>query len=165
MTDPHDPAQNPFPTSDTLRHALWEQHIKVDIDAFIAGDWSRVADDFDDDRFFALDAKRHSDPARWQVGFPDLAAYRDQWLKQSAVTREKADPAKLRHALLSGAKLARVDQTGDDMLLMHKVFNGALPLRDGSLEPYGWQSLFTLRRSGTAWKIVSFVGYLPPSGA
>lgn len=157
-----DPAQNPFPATDALRHLLWERHIRTDIDAFIAGDWAQVADDFDADRFCALDARHRSDPAQWTVGFPDLAAYRDAWLEQSRITRDRADPARLRAALLSGARLARVERNGDT-LMMHKVFDGALPLRDDTVEPYGWQSLFTLRRTAGAWKIVSFVGYLPPS--
>lgn len=157
------PAENPFPSSDTLRHALWEQHIKTDIDAFIAGDWSQVAADFDADRFCALDAGRSANPVDWTVGFPTLEAYKNTWLAQSKVTRERADPAVLRNALLSGASLAKVTQTGPDALVMLKSFDGALPLKDGTSEPYGWQSLFTLRRVQQDWKIVSFIGYLPPS--
>lgn len=157
------PAENPFPATDALRHALWEQHIKTDIDAFIAGDWSQVAADFDADRFCALDAGRSANPADWTVGFPTLEAYKNTWLAQSKVTRERADPAVLRDALLSGASLAKVTQTGLDALVMLKSFDGALPLKDGTSEPYGWQSLFTLRRVQQDWKIVSFIGYLPPS--
>lgn len=157
------PAENPYPASDALRHALWEQHIKTDIDAFIAGDWSRVAADFDAARFCALDAGRSADPADWTVGFPTLEAYKNTWLAQSKVTKERADPALLRDALLAGASLAKVTQTGPDALVMLKSFDGALPLKDGTFEPYGWQSLFTLRLVQQDWKIVSFIGYLPPA--
>ncbi|NIZ11899.1 hypothetical protein [Phaeobacter sp. HF9A] len=155
------PFDNPFPASDAQRRSLWEAHMRIDIDAFIAGDWDAVAPYFDAERFIALDAGGAQTPADWTIGFPDLAAYRTSWLEQSQQTLAKADPEQLRQALFSGAEIARIDFYGGDTAILHKVFDGKLPLRDGSHEPYSWQSVFTLRKSGGDWKIVSFVGYLP----
>lgn len=156
------PFDNPFDSdADPVRHALWERHMRADIDAFLAGDWAAVEDDFDAARFIALDAGGSRDPLQWTVGFPNLPAYRDRWLEMSALTRERADPDKLRRAMFEGARIARIDFYAGGTALLHKVFDGALPLRDGTREHYSWQSVFTLvREEGGNWKIVSFVGYL-----
>lgn len=151
---------NPFAPEDTERHAMWETHMRADIDAFIAADWDAVAGDFDAERFFAIDAGFSDDPTDWTVGFPNLATYRDTWLRMSAETRQKADKQKLRQALFDGAKIKRIDFYEGDTAILHKVFDGCLPLKNGSEEPYGWQSVFTLRKIGSAWKVTSFVGYM-----
>lgn len=155
------PTQNPFSPDDRERHAIWEAHMRVDIDAFIAGDWDACAADFDAENFVALDAGSSSDPAGWTVGFPDLGAYRETWLAMSAETRAKADPGKLRDALFAGARIKRIAFGSPTAAVMHKVFDGRLPLRNGEEEPYAWQSVFTLRKIDGRWKVVSFVGYLP----
>ncbi len=154
------PTDNPFDPLDATRHALWERHIRADIDGFIAGNWDAVAPDFDETAFQAIDAHFSPDPAAWTIGFPNLAAYRDRWLEMSEETRAKADPAKLRDAMFAGARIARIDFHDGDAAIMHKVFDGVTPLKDGSEEHYAWQSVFTLRRRGAVWKIVSFVGYM-----
>jgi len=41
-----DPFKNPFAETDTARHSIWEMLVTRDIDAFLAADWSQVADDF-----------------------------------------------------------------------------------------------------------------------
>ncbi len=135
--------------------------MRNDIDAFLRGDWSAVANDFDAERFIALDAGGSADPRDWTVGFPNLDAYRASWLEQSLQTRAKADPERLRAALFSGARIARIEFSNGNTAILHKVFDGQLPLRDGTEEPYGWQSVFTLQKAGGSWKIVNFVGYLP----
>lgn len=154
------PFENPFARDDTDRHALWEAHMRVDIDAFIAADWEAVAADFDAENFIALDAGHSNDPAKWTVGFPNLATYRDTWLRMSAETREKADPSTVRAALFGGARIKRIDFFEEDTAIMHKVFDGQLPLKDGTSEPYAWQSVFTLRKRSGVWKVISFVGYM-----
>ena len=154
------PFDNPFARADADRHALWEAHMRVDIDAFIAADWDAVARDFDAANFIAIDAGYSRDPADWRVGFANLAAYRDSWLRMSAETRQKADMQRLRRALFAGAKIRRIDFYADDTAILHKVFNGRLPLKGGGEEPYRWQSVFTLRKRDGLWKVVSFVGYM-----
>lgn len=141
--------------------------MRVDIDAFIAGDWEAVAQDFDAEKFIAIDAGRNHDPANWTVGFPNLGAYRATWLRMSAETRERADLGKLREAMFAGARVKRIDFRDDITCILHKVFDGHTPLKNGGEEPYGWQSVFTLRKSEARWKVCSFVGYLrakTPSG-
>lgn len=153
-------------TSGADLHAHFhDRHIRADIESFLAQDWSQVAEDFDAARFIALNANGSNDPAAWTIAYPDLDAYRDDWLRQSRETIARADPALLRDALFAGAKLAQLRQTTPGVALMLKTFNGTLPLRDGGSEPYSWQSLFTLHLQGDAWKITSFVGYLPLTGA
>ncbi|WP_370274335.1 hypothetical protein [Pseudooceanicola nitratireducens] len=154
------PTENPFNPADPLRHHLWERHIRADIDAFIAGDWGAVAGDFDEAAFQAIDAGFSPDPADWTIGFPTLAAYRDRWLEMSAQTRATADPDRLRDAMFAGVRLARIDVYDGDMAILHKVFDGVTPLKDGQEDPYAWQSVFTLRLREGAWKITSFVGYM-----
>ena len=77
-----------------------------------------------------------------------------------AETRQKADMQRLRRALFAGAKIRRIDFYADDTAILHKVFNGRLPLKGGGEEPYRWQSVFTLRKRDGLWKVVSFVGYM-----
>ncbi|MEQ5871626.1 hypothetical protein J4E08_17230 [Sagittula sp. NFXS13] len=155
------PTENPFTVDDGERHAIWEAHMRVDIDAFIAGDWKAVAQDFDAERFMAFDAHHSHDPAEWSIGFPDLAAYRDTWLRMSAETRDRADPDRLRDAMFAGARVKRIEFQNDTTAILHKVFNGSTPLKGGSEEPYGWQSVFSLRKADGRWKVCSFVGYMP----
>jgi hypothetical protein len=154
------PDQNPFPPEDAERHALWQAHMFNDIEAFLRADWDAVKDDFDAETFVAIDARFQSDPALWQVGFPDLDAYRRAWLHQAGVTAQKADPDRLREALFRGARIARIDFFEKGTAILHKVFDGQLPLRNGDTEAYAWQSVFTLRKRDGAWKIQSFVGYI-----
>ena len=154
------PDLNPFPAEDAERHALWQAHMFNDIEAFLRADWDAVKGDFDAETFMAIDARFQADPALWQIGFPDLDAYRRTWLHQAEVTRAKADPARVRDALFRGARISRIDFGEGGTALLHKVFDGALPLKDGSTETYGWQSVFTLRKRDGAWKIQSFVGYI-----
>ena len=154
------PFDNPFPKTDKERHALWEAHMRVDIDAFIAGDWDAVADDFDASSFCALHGNNSDNPADWTIGFPNLSAYRDTWLRMSDETKRKANPDLLRKALFSGARIQRLDFFDGDTAIIHKVFDGRLPLKDGGSEPYSWQSVFTLRKLDQKWKVVSFVGYM-----
>ncbi|WP_299356486.1 hypothetical protein [uncultured Shimia sp.] len=151
---------NPFSHEDPERHALWEAHMRNDIDAFLRSDWDAVAKDFDADTFMAIDAAFDSDPQKWTIGFPSLSSYRDTWLKMSAETLAKADPDKLRQAMFQGANIVRIDFFENETVLLHKRFDGQLPLRDGTQEPYGWQSVFTLRKICEQWKIVYFVGYM-----
>lgn len=156
------PFDNPFGPDDPVRRALWEAHMRVDIDAFIAGDWDAVADDFDAATFMAMDAHFSSDPAAWTIGFPDLASYRATWLRMSVETLEKADRQRLRAALFAGARIKRIDFSGNDTAILHKVFDGRLPLKHGGEEAYAWQSVFTLRKLADTWKVTSFVGYMAP---
>lgn len=153
--------ENPFSPSDRDRHWIWQQHIYQDIVAFLAADWAMVAEDFVGEGFFALDALHSADPAQWVLRYTCLADYRDEWLRQAAETRRVANPSLALPALLKATRLSRVEFPSPERALMHKVFDGELPLADGSVSRLAWQSLFTLKAEAGRWKVTSFVGYLP----
>ncbi|WP_336510747.1 hypothetical protein [Brucella abortus] len=62
-------AVNPF-AGDKDREQIWEMFVRLDIEAFIAQDWSMVADDFDEARFLGIHAHNNPDPDKWDAGFP-----------------------------------------------------------------------------------------------
>ena len=78
--------ENPFPEADGDRHAIWEMLMRRDFEAFLAQGWAMVEDDFIAEGFFGLHAHGRSNPDSWKLGFPNLAAYRAEWLRQAAET-------------------------------------------------------------------------------
>jgi hypothetical protein len=72
-----DPFKNPFPETDIARHSIWEMLVTRDIDAFLAADWSKVAEDFVEDGFIGINANRDANPDNWRLSFPSLSAYRN----------------------------------------------------------------------------------------
>lgn len=64
-----DPFKNPFAETDTARHSIWEMLVTRDIDAFLAADWSQVADDFVEDGFLGINANREANPDNWRLSF------------------------------------------------------------------------------------------------
>src|SRR5690349_1959544 len=84
------PPTNPFDrATDPDRHAIWHQLIIADTEAFIAQDWSRIADDFDEEHFEGLRAALSTNPEHWQIACPNLDTYRDNWLKAAAEFAKK----------------------------------------------------------------------------
>src|SRR5687768_5565530 len=121
---------NPFDVAaDPERHAIWERLVRIDGEAFIAGDWSLIENDFDADAFEGIRCDHSPDPGKWRVAFPDLASYRDSWLDASA--RFGATPfaggITPRHAIFVRTHLDVVNITGD-RALCHKQFYGDVPL-------------------------------------
>ena len=58
---------NPFTDSqgnvtDTDRHSIWEMLVNRDIHAFVAQDWSMVADDFVEPEFYGIHAHNSNNP-------------------------------------------------------------------------------------------------------
>src|SRR5262245_38823745 len=74
--------RNPFP-DDGDRGAIWDILMRRDFEAFVAGDWSLCAADFDEEAFWAIDAGFSPHADHWRLAFPRLAAYRDVWLQQA----------------------------------------------------------------------------------
>ncbi len=105
-------AVNPF-AGDKDREQIWEMFVRRDIEAFIAQDWSMVADDFDEARFLGIHAHNNPDPDKWDAGFPTLASYRDEWLRQAAESAaiEYAEP--LAEGIFRATDLSVIDITGD----------------------------------------------------
>ncbi len=155
-----DPFQNPFPAADQARHAIWEMLVPRDIDAFLAAEWAMVAHDFVEDGFIGISGNREDNPDKWTLAFPDLAAYRDEWLKQAkdfAAQTYGEDP---RSAIFTTTTLQEIEISGETALV-RKKFDGGIKKADGTLDVMRWQTLYYCRLHGGRWKISGFTGYLP----
>ncbi|MFL0692713.1 MAG: hypothetical protein ACJLUP_11570 [Agrobacterium tumefaciens] len=155
-----DPFQNPFPASDEARHAIWEMLVPRDIDAFLAADWSMVAHDFVEDGFIGISGNREEDADKWTLAFPNLAAYRDEWLKQAhdfAAQSYGEDP---RTAIFNTTTLEEIEISAETALV-RKKFDGGIKKADGTLDIMRWQTLYCCRLHEGRWKISGFTGYLP----
>jgi hypothetical protein len=151
---------NPFNTLDTDRHAIWEMLVSRDIDAFLAADWSRVKDDFIEEGFMGIDAGRQSNPDSWQLNFPSLADYRDEWLKQARDFQQIEWGEDIRDALFRVTTLRDIEIRGAGALV-HKKFDGYITQKDGKQIKTSWQTLYRCRKVDSHWKIVGFTGYIP----
>lgn len=155
-----DPFRNPFPSSDTARHAIWQMLVERDIDAFLAADWSKVAGDFVEDGFIGIDGKREVSPDRWRLSFPSLSAYCNEWLRQAKDFAQQSFAEDPRTAIFTTTTLEDIEIDGD-MALARKKFDGSLKKSDGSVDVLKWQTLYYCRRHEGRWKICGFTGYLP----
>jgi hypothetical protein len=151
-------AANPF-AGDKDREQIWEMLVQRDIEAFVSQDWSLVADDFDEARFLGIHAHNDRDPDKWDAGFPTLASYRDEWLRQAAESAavEYAEP--LADGIFRATNLSVIDITGD-VAVARKKFDGTIARKDGTVDRLNWQTLYFCRRDGARWKITGFVGYM-----
>lgn len=152
--------ENPFPVVESDRHAIWEMVVRRDIEAFLAADWAMVANDFMEENFMGIDAGGSSNPDSWKITFPDLASYRETWLKQAAEFGGAADTEDARSDLFGATTLRDIEIRGDSALL-HKKFDGAVRKKDGTRVPLVWQTLYRCRKISGCWKIVGFTGYMP----
>ena len=150
---------NPFP-NDPDRGAIWTMLVERDIAAFVAADWRMVADDFIAEQFLGIDGRGSDNPDSWRVGFPTLAAYRDEWLRQ-AIESSKVAYAEDREAAIHRATSLRDIEIADDVALAHKKFDGTIARADGSKDVLNWQTLYFCRRHNGRWKLTGFTGYLP----
>ncbi len=151
--------QNPFP-HDPDRSAIWDMLMTRDFDAFLAVDWSMTEPDFVRSGFFALHAHKSPNPDSWRLSFPDLASYRDEWLRQARETAATAFAEDVRAALFRSVVMQHIEVAGD-RAVAHKKFDGAVQKADGGVDRLSWQTLYTCAREDGSWKIASFVGYLP----
>lgn len=160
-----DPFRNPFPTSDSAQHAIWEMLVTRDIDAFLSADWPMVAGDFIADGFIGIDGRRETNPDRWRLAFPSLAAYRDEWLRQARDFAGQAFGEDPRAAIFSTTTLEDIEINGD-LALARKKFHGGIKKADGQFDVMKWQTVYYCRLHEGRWKICGFTGYLPnPMGA
>ena len=156
--------KNPFP-NDPDRHAIWEMLVERDIKAFVAQNWSMVAGDFIADGFMGVDGRGLSNPDGWQITFPTLEAYRDEWLRQAKITAETEFAEELEPALVRATTLRDIEIAGD-LALIHKKFDGSVAKMGGGSVTLNWQTLYYCRKVAGEWKITGFTGYLPhPMGA
>ncbi|OJF99589.1 hypothetical protein [Pararhizobium antarcticum] len=157
MTAPFD---NPFPASDTARHAIWDMLVRRDIDAFLAADWSLVADDFIADGFIGIHGNKSGNPDDWTLAFPDLAAYRAEWLRQALDFAGQTFGEDARTAIFRTTTLRDIAIAGQTALV-RKKFDGSILRPDGTRDIMQWQTLYSCRHHQGAWKISGFTGYLP----
>lgn len=149
---------NPFST-DLDRGAIWEMLVARDIAAFVAADWAMVAGDFIEAGFAGLHAHKSRNPDDWTLAFPDLATYRDEWLRQAAESARTTYAEDLSTGIHRATRLQQIDITGD-AAVAHKKFDGQIGLANGTKDRLNWQTLYMCRREAGRWKIAGFVGYM-----
>jgi hypothetical protein len=150
---------NPFP-NDPDRSAIWTMLVERDIAAFVAADWSMVADDFIADQFLGIDGGGSDNPDAWRIGFPTLEHYRDEWLRQARESQASAYAEDRGAAILRATTLTDIAISGE-IALAHKKFDGGIARADGGRDRLNWQSLYFCRRVDGVWKLTGFAGYLP----
>lgn len=155
-----DPFKNPFPASDAARSAIWEMLVPRDIDAFLAADWSMVEDDFIADGFIGINGNKDADPDNWRLGFPNLNAYRDEWLRQAKDFAGQSFDEDPRTAIFFTTTLESIEIEGETALV-RKKFDGGIKKPDGGFDTMRWQTLYYCRLHEGRWKISGFTGYLP----
>ncbi|KAB2684656.1 MULTISPECIES: hypothetical protein [Brucella/Ochrobactrum group] len=151
-------ALNPF-AGDRDREQIWEMLVRRDIEAFVSQDWSLVADDFDEVRFLGIHAHNDRDPDKWDAGFPTLASYRDEWLRQAAESAAVEYAESLADGIFRATDLSVIDITGE-VAVARKKFDGTIAKKDGTVDRLNWQTLYFCRREDARWKITGFVGYM-----
>jgi len=150
---------NPF-EADADRAQIWRMLVERDIAAFVAGDWALVEPDFIATEFLGVDARKSADLADWGIGFPTLAAYRDEWLRQAAATAATVFAEDVTAAIHRATRLERIDIQGDRATAL-KRFDGAIAKADGGAEVLHWQTLYFCRKLADDWRLTGFVGYMP----
>jgi hypothetical protein len=152
--------KNPFPFSDSDRHYLWDMLVERDIAAYCAGDWSMTSPDFKEQGFFGLHAHRQDNPDQWQLDFPSLSAYRDEWLRQASETASIDYAESVSDAIHRATTLTDID-IGDGVAIARKKFDGQIKRADGNVDYLNWQTLYFCAHIDNRWLITSFVGYMP----
>ncbi|QDY70906.1 hypothetical protein [Qingshengfaniella alkalisoli] len=153
-------SRNPFPEGDPDRAAIWEMLVARDITAFVNADWTLVKDDFVENEFYGIDGRRTANPDHWTMGFPDLATYRDEWLRQAQASQATEFAEDLTEAIFRNTVLRDIEISGD-RAIAHKKFDGTIALKDGGFDRMLWQTVYHCKRVDGRWKISGFVGYLP----
>ncbi|MEO6499929.1 MAG: RidA family protein [Mucilaginibacter sp.] len=153
-------SKNPFPVEDKDRHELWEIAVNRDIKAFIAQDWALTGGDFHEENFMGIDAGFLGNPDAWKLTFPNLEAYKTEWLKQAKEFAETAWAEDPEASLFRITVLRDIDVQGDSAIL-HKKFFGNLKKANGELVPANWQTLYHAKKINGSWKLTGFTGYMP----
>ncbi len=155
------PDENPFrPKADPDRHAIWEMLVRLDIEGFVACDWSDFGARFRSDGFLGLDAGGSLDPEVWQPRYAGVAAYRDAWMTDARKAAGTRYGEPLREALYRATNMHDIRISGESATA-RKTFNDAILLADGSQQLMKWQSVFFCTRDNGDWLITGFVGFLP----
>jgi hypothetical protein len=152
---------NPFPESDADRWEIWQQLIIADSEAFAENNWKLIEDYFDWDNFEGVRAMNSPNPADWQIVFPNLQSYRDNWLSASTeFCKKKFIGHTTLEALYARCSLNQII-INESRALAIKKFTGRVECQDGSNISGDRQTLYRLHRISSRWKIVGFIGFLP----
>jgi len=153
---------NPFnAASDPDRHYIWDRQIIADSEAFIAGDWSLIENDFDPIQFEGIRCYGSGNPDDWKVAFPSLNGYRDAWLDMSRdFNKKKFKDLTNLEAIYARTSIDKIEIFAD-RALVHKKFTGDLELADGTFLTGSRQTIYRMQKHHGVWKIVGFIGYLP----
>lgn len=150
---------NPF-QGDADRSAIWTMLVERDIAAFVAADWSMVANDFVELGFLGIDGGKSDNPDNWHIGFSTLEAYRNEWVRQAEESRNLVYAEDVSAGIHRATRLSEIEINGD-IAIARKKFDGTIELADGGKDVLNWQTLYFCRKVEGEWKISGFAGYLP----
>jgi len=152
--------KNPFTDSDPDRHYLWEMLVTRDVKAFVLKDWSMVENDFISEGFIGVDAGKNENVDKWQLKYPNLEAYKNEWLAQADAFSKMDLIENKEDAFHRVTEMNDIEIRGD-VALLHKKFKGSFKKKDGEEIPTDWRTLYRCHRVNGIWKISGFTGYMP----
>ena len=151
---------NPFTNLDSDREEIWEMLVSRDIEAFVNQDWSLIKEDFYEEEFMGINAKKNASVDQWELTFPTLDAYKNEWLTQAESFKRIEWAENISDALHRVTILQDIEINGDAALI-NKKFVGYIKKRDDTYEDTNWQTIYRCRKINEQWKIVGFTGYIP----
>lgn len=132
--------------------------IDRDIEAFVAGDWSATAADFDEAAFVGYSGA----DGTVRLQFPTLDSYRESWLSQAAELAAGPGREALAAQLGAAQRISRIEIAGNRALAV-KIFDGTIDVAGGEWRTLQWSTYYFLRLDSAPrrWLITGFMGYLP----
>jgi hypothetical protein len=102
-----------------------------------------------------------TNPTDWQIAFPTLESYRDNWLKASQEFRAKSFVGlSTLEALYARCSIYEININANRALAIKK-FTGRVECLDGTSISGDRQTVYRLHKINGDWKIVGFIGFLP----
>tara|TARA_A100001011_G_scaffold108998_1_gene115606 strand:+ start:856 stop:1731 length:876 start_codon:yes stop_codon:yes gene_type:complete len=152
---------NPFDQDNENDKAqLWDMLVKRDSLAFVNQDWDLVKEDFVTAHFMGIHAHNESNPDLWKISFPNLASYREEWLKQAKAFDNDSWTENPYDILLKVTYLDDIEIC-EDKAILHKKFSGFAEKTNGEKVSFNWQTIYRCVKINQKWKIAGFTGYLP----
>lgn len=152
---------NPFEQDkENDKAQLWEMLVERDSLAFANQDWDLVKEDFVTSHFMGIHAHNESNPDLWKISFPNLASYREEWLKQAKVFANDSWIDNPNEILLKITYLDDIEIC-EDKAILHKKFSGFAEKTNGEKVSFSWQTIYRCVKINEKWKIAGFIGYLP----
>ena len=151
---------NPFSSEDKDKYSLWEMLVHRDIEAFVNQDWNLVKNDFHADGFIGVNAQKNENPDNWRLSYPNLDAYKEDWLRQAEGFKNEKWAEDISEALYRVTLLNDIE-IKDDTAILHKKFIGFIKKENGETLETNWETLYRCRKIEGHWKIVGFTGYMP----